>query len=63
MRRIAGNGRRALSLNADTDFDQNVTFSLQGSQIITFDDNLNRRFTQTVITAGMHLSFFAGELR
>ncbi|GAC1653798.1 MAG: hypothetical protein NVS4B3_17180 [Gemmatimonadaceae bacterium] len=60
--RTADNGRRAFSLNADTDFDQNVTFSLQGSQIVTSDANLNRRFTQTVITASMHLAFFAGEL-
>ncbi|GAC1514898.1 MAG: hypothetical protein NVS1B4_03740 [Gemmatimonadaceae bacterium] len=62
-RRTAGNGRRAFNINADTDFDQNVTFSLQGSQIVTFDNNLNRRFTQTVITASIHLSFFAGDFR
>jgi cell surface protein SprA len=61
--RIADNGREALSFNADTDVFENMTFSLQGAQIITFDNNLNRRITQHVFSAVFQLSFFAGTLR
>lgn len=61
--RLADNGRQAITLNADTDVADNVTFSLQSARIVTFDNNLNRRFTQYVLTATLQLSFFAGELR
>jgi hypothetical protein len=61
--RIADNGRDALSLNADTDVADNLTFSLQGSRIITFDNNLNRRLSQLVFSAVLQISFFAGEMR
>jgi cell surface protein SprA len=61
--RIADNGREALSFNADTDVAENLTFSLQGARIVTFDNNLNRRLTQIVFSAVLQISFFAGELR
>ena len=61
--RLTDNGRRALSLSADTDVADNLTFSLQGSRVVTFDDNLGRRFTQTVFSAVLQLQFFAGEMR
>ena len=35
----------------DADVAENATLSLQGSRIVNFDRNLNRRLTQTVITA------------
>jgi hypothetical protein len=61
--RLTDNGRRAFTLNADTDVAPNATFSLQGSRIVNFDRNLNRRLTQTVITAVLQMQFFAGDLR
>jgi len=33
------------------------------SRVESFDRNLNRRFTQTVLSAVMHLQFYAGELK
>lgn len=60
---LADNGRTAFSLNADSDVAENMSFSLQGSRVVTFDRNFNRRFTQTVITAVLNLQFFAGELK
>ena len=61
--RLTDNGRQAFTLNADTDVAPNATFSLQGSRIVNFDRNLNRRLTQTVITAVLQMQFFAGDLR
>ena len=46
--RLTDNGRQAFTLNADTDVAENATFSIQGSRIVNFDRNLNRRITQTV---------------
>lgn len=61
--RIVDNGREAITFNADTDVADNLTFSLQGARIVTFDNNLNRRLTQMVLSAVLQISFFAGELR
>ena len=61
--RLVDNGREAISFNADTDVQENLTFSLQGARIVTFDNNLNRRLTQMVVSAVLQISFFAGELR
>lgn len=61
--RLADNGREAVSFNADTDVADNLTFSLQGARIVTFDDNLNRRISQVVLSAVLQISFFAGALR
>ncbi len=61
--RLADNGRQAITLNADTDIAQNLTFSLQSARIVTFDNTLNRRFTQIVLSAVLQIAFFAGEMR
>lgn len=61
--RLTDNGRRAFSLNADTDVADNLTFSLQGSRVVTFDRNFNRRIVQTVISAVFQLQFFAGAMK
>jgi len=61
--RMVDNGREAITFNADTDVADNLTFSLQGARIVTFDNNLNRRLTQMVLSAVLQISFFAGELR
>ena len=50
---------QTFNINADTDVADNMTFSLQGSRVVTFDRNFNRRFVQTVITAVFQLQFFA----
>jgi hypothetical protein len=61
--RLTDNGRRAVTASAETTLAENLTFSLQGSRVVNFDRNLNRRFVQTVFNAVFQLQFFAGELR
>ncbi len=61
--RLTDNGRRAFSFSADTDVAENLTSSFVYSRVISFDENLNRRFAQTVLSAVLQLQFFGGELR
>jgi hypothetical protein len=61
--RLTDNGRHAFTFNADTDLAQDLTFSLQGSRVVTFDRNFNRRFTQTVFSAVLNIQFFGGASR
>ena len=61
--RLADNGRQAITFNADTDIADNLTFSLQSAQILTFDNTLNRRLTQVVLSAVLQIAFFGGEMR
>jgi hypothetical protein len=61
--RLTDNGRYTFNIGADTEVSQTVTFSLTGARTVTFDQNFNRRFTQTVISAVMNLQFFGGNLR
>jgi hypothetical protein len=61
--RLTDNGRTAFSMNADTDVAENVTFSLQGSRVVTFDRNFNRRFTQVIVSTVFQIQFFGGALR
>ena len=58
--RLTDNGRRAVSMSADTDVAENLSSSFVISRVESFDRNLNRRFTQTVLSAVMHLQFYAG---
>ncbi len=60
---LTNNGRQAFNLNAATDVSELVTFSLTGSHVLSFDRTLNRRISNTVLSATMQLRFFAGELR
>ena len=60
--RLSDNGRRSVSLNADTDLSATAVFSLQGSRVVNFDNNFNRRFTQTVLSVVLQLNFFGGDL-
>ncbi|MCC6417495.1 MAG: hypothetical protein IT429_04535, partial [Gemmataceae bacterium] len=60
--RLTDNGRTAVSLNADTDLAENMSFSVQASRVVTFDRNFNRRFTQTVVSAVLNIQFFGGAL-
>ena len=61
--RLTDNGRRAFSMSADTDVSENLSSSFVISRVESFDRNLNSGFTQTVISAVLHLSFYAGELK
>jgi hypothetical protein len=61
--RLSDNGRRAFSMSADTDVAENLSSSFVVSRVESFDRNLNRRFTQTVLSAVMHLQFYAGEFK
>ncbi|HJU74986.1 MAG TPA: cell surface protein SprA, partial [Gemmatimonadaceae bacterium] len=61
--RLTDNGRRVVGLSADADIATDMTFGLQASQLVSFDRNFNRRFTQTVLSAVLELKFFGGALR
>ncbi len=56
--RLADNGRQAYNLAADADLNDGLVFTLQASHIITFDNNLNRRFAQTVLSTVLQFQFF-----
>jgi hypothetical protein len=59
--RLQDNGRQELSLTADSNINEYVVFSVHGSHIITFDDNLNRRFAYTVFSAVLQVQLSAGK--
>ncbi|MEO8194727.1 MAG: cell surface protein SprA [Gemmatimonadales bacterium] len=61
--RLTDNGRRAFSFSADTDVAENLSTSFVFSRVESFDKNLNRNFTQTVLSAVLHLQFFAGDMK
>src|SRR5205814_4353448 len=61
--RLTDNGRRAFSMSADTDVAEDLSSTYVDSRVESFDRNLNRRFTQTVLSAVMHLQFFAGDFK
>ena len=63
LSRITENGRRAWTFTADTDVAENLASSFVISRVLSFDRNLNRRFTQTILSAVLHMQFFGGELR
>ncbi|MGI8765740.1 MAG: cell surface protein SprA [Gemmatimonadaceae bacterium] len=60
--RLTDNGRRSFTLTADTDVTDNVVSSFVISRVASFDRNLSREFTQTVLSAILHLQFYGGEL-
>lgn len=62
-RRLQDLGRWGINLNADTDVAENMTFSMTAARSSNFDNLFDRRFSQMVITATLHLTFFAGDLR
>ncbi|MGQ0643449.1 MAG: T9SS outer membrane translocon Sov/SprA [Gemmatimonadaceae bacterium] len=61
--RLTDNGRRVVAVTADADIASDMTFGLQASQLVSFDRNFNRRFTQTILSAVLELKFFGGALR
>jgi hypothetical protein len=63
LKRVQDLGRWGVNMNADTDVAENMTFSMTLSRSSSFDNLYDRRFTQMVVTATLHLTFFAGDLR
>lgn len=61
--RLADNGRQSFNFNSDAEVAENLNFSMQASRIVNFDNNLNRRFSQMVVTAVFSIQFFAGEFK
>ena len=56
--RLADNGRSAVSMNADADLSETLVFTLQGSRVVTYDNNFNRRNTQFVLSTVLQVQFF-----
>jgi len=56
--RLSDIGRSSVSMNADTDLSETVIFTLQGSRVITYDNNFNRRATQYVLSTVFQVQFF-----
>jgi hypothetical protein len=63
VKRVQDLGRWGVNMNADTDVSETMTFSMTLSRSSNFDKLYDRRFTQLVVTATLHLTFFAGDLR
>ncbi len=62
-KRVTDNGRFAINGNADADINDNMSFSFTLSRVLNYDNNYDRKFTQTVLSAVLHLQFFAGEIK
>jgi hypothetical protein len=60
--RLTDNGRRSASFTADTDVSDTMTSSFVISRVESFDANLSREFTQTVLSAILRLQFYSGEM-
>ncbi len=56
--RLADNGKTQFNLTADSNVSDNLVLTLQGSHIVTFDNNLNRRFQQTLFSTILQFQFF-----
>jgi hypothetical protein len=56
--RLQDNGKTGFTLTADTNVQENMTFTFLGSHVITFDNNLNRRFEQTLFSVVLQIQFF-----
>ncbi len=59
--RLQDNGRRAFNLTADSNVSDTINLTFQGSHVITFDNNLNHRFAQTILSVVMQLQVFGGK--
>jgi hypothetical protein len=57
--RLQDNGRQSFNLTADTNVQDNMVFTVQGSHVVVFDNNLNRRFAQTLFSMVLQVQFFA----
>lgn len=60
---LTNSGRRAFNLNANTDLSDQLTFTLTGSHVVTFDRAYNRQTTSLIFSTVLQIHFFGGELR
>jgi hypothetical protein len=56
--RLQDNGRQSINLTADTNLMDNATFTFQGAYVVSFDNTLNHRFAQTIISVVLQLQVF-----
>lgn len=57
-RRLQDDGRQSITLTGDTNVQDNLVLTFQGSHVVTFDNNLNRRFAQTVFSIVFQLQMY-----
>jgi len=58
--RLQDNGRRAFTFTGDASVNEFVVLTINGSHIITFDNNLNRRFAYDVVSIVAQIQWFGG---
>jgi hypothetical protein len=56
--RLQDNGRRAFTFTADGSVNEFLVLTANGSHIITFDNNINRRFAYTLFSVVAQFQFF-----
>jgi len=59
--RLQDNGRTSYSLTADSNVSDAINLTFQGSHVVTFDNNLNHKFAQTVFSVVMQLQVFGSK--
>jgi hypothetical protein len=59
--RLGDQGRSALNLNADTDLSSSLLFTFQVSRVVSYDNLLNRRTNQFVLSTVLQMQFFGGK--
>jgi hypothetical protein len=56
--RLQDNGRHAYNLTADSNLSSGMNLTAQASYVVTFDNNLNRRFAQTIVSIVLQLQVY-----
>ena len=56
--RLQDNGRKTFTFTADANISETVVFTFNGSHMLTFDNNLNRRFATTLFSTVFQIQFF-----
>ena len=56
--RLQDNGRQSFNLTADSNVNATANLTLQGSYVVTFDNNLNHRVAPTVFSVVLQLQVF-----
>jgi hypothetical protein len=56
--RLQDNGRQSYNLTADSNLSSGMNLTAQASYVVTFDNNLNRRFAQTIVSIVLQLQLY-----
>jgi hypothetical protein len=56
--RLQDNGRQSFNLTADSNVNATANLTLQGSYVVTFDNNVNHKFAQTIFSVVLQLQVF-----